>query len=179
MDVVNFDSLKARGKIIKKEDVNLQEDYFILGHYDPRRKEFKATDYPIYAIKAGDILGTTLDETAFYEHDLNDGGIVNVTTKKGVIEFYNLDTYTISPALGNAGVINIFNPEMDYSNVDNVYLQITPYYKRVADDNFIPYVLPTGYVGGADLSIYNLSPLPAGTGQQTGLFYIYYEMYNF
>lgn len=57
MDAVNFDALVAQKKIINIQDVNLDEDYFILGHYDPRRKEFKATDYPIYAIKAADILG--------------------------------------------------------------------------------------------------------------------------
>ena len=57
MDVVNFDALVAQKKIIKLEDVSIDEDYFILGHYDPRRKEFKATDYPIYAIKARDIIG--------------------------------------------------------------------------------------------------------------------------
>lgn len=57
MDVINFDALVAQKKIINIQDVNLDEDYFILGHYDPRRKEFKATDYPIYAIKARDIIG--------------------------------------------------------------------------------------------------------------------------
>lgn len=57
MDVINFDALVAQEKIINIQDVNLDEDYFILGHYDPRRKEFKATDYPIYAIKARDIIG--------------------------------------------------------------------------------------------------------------------------
>jgi len=178
MDVVNFDALKAQGRIINKSDVNPDEDYFILGHYDNRRKDFKATDYPVFAIKAGDVLGN-ISETAFYEHDLTTGGIINVTTNKGVIELYNFDIYTVTPGLGNAAVININNTNMDYSNADKVYLQITPYYKRTGDDNFIPYILPTGYVGGSDLSIYNLSPAPAGPDQQTGLFYIYYETYNF
>jgi hypothetical protein len=59
MDVVNFDALKAQGKIIKISDVNPDEDYFIIGHYDPRRREFKATDYPIYAIKARDVLNSS------------------------------------------------------------------------------------------------------------------------
>lgn len=59
MDVVNFDALKAQDRIIKKSDVNLDEDYFILGHYDPRRREFKATDYPVYLVKADDVLRIT------------------------------------------------------------------------------------------------------------------------
>lgn len=177
MDIVNFDALIAQGKIIKESDINPNEDYFLLGRYVPIRKEFSATDYPVYAIKAKDVVNTA--DTAFYEHDLTTGGVITVTTTKGVIELKNFDIFTISPALGNAGVINLFNPGMDFSNPDNVYLQITPYYKRLGDDNFIPYVLPTGYVGGSDLSIYNLSPALPGTAQQTGLFYIYYEMYNF
>ena len=57
MDVVNFDALVAQKKIISIQDVNLDEDYFILGKYDPRRRELKTTDYPIWAIKAADILG--------------------------------------------------------------------------------------------------------------------------
>jgi len=56
MDVVNFDALVNQGRIINLSDVDPDEDYFILGHYDPRRREFKSTDYPLYAIKARDVL---------------------------------------------------------------------------------------------------------------------------
>ena len=56
MDVVNFDALVAQKKIINLQDVNPDEDYFIIGHHNTRRTEFKATDYPIYAIKASDVL---------------------------------------------------------------------------------------------------------------------------
>ena len=61
MDVVNFDALVAQERIILASQVDLDEDYFILGHYDPRRREFKATDYPIYAIRARDILSPTIN----------------------------------------------------------------------------------------------------------------------
>lgn len=58
MDIVNFDALKAQGKIIDAKDVDPNEDYFILGkknvHYTTN--SMKATNYPIWAIKAGDIL---------------------------------------------------------------------------------------------------------------------------
>ena len=57
MDVVNFDALVAQKKIINVQDVNPDEDYFIIGHHNTRRTEFKATDYPIYAIKAKDVIG--------------------------------------------------------------------------------------------------------------------------
>lgn len=53
MDVVNFDALVAQGKIILASQVNLDKDYFIIGHEDHREI---ATNYPIYAIKAKDIL---------------------------------------------------------------------------------------------------------------------------
>lgn len=178
MEPISWDALKARGQIINLADINPDEDYFVLGHRDTRRSSYQWTDYPLYLVKAGDLIGNQ-DQTAFYEHDLTTGGIINVNTTKGVIELKNFNIYTVSPGLGNAAVININNTTMDYSNADKVYLQLTPYYKKTGDDNFIPYVLPTGYVGGSDISIYNLSSAAAGTQQQTGLFYLYYETFNF
>lgn len=56
MDVVNFDSLVNQGRIITPVDISPDEDYFILGHFDPRRREFKATDYPIFAVRSRDLL---------------------------------------------------------------------------------------------------------------------------
>jgi len=59
MDIINFDALKAQGKVLPADDVDLTEDYFIIGkrnvHYNTN--SFKATEYPIYAIKAGDVIG--------------------------------------------------------------------------------------------------------------------------
>lgn len=59
MDIVNFDALKAQGKVLPADDVDLTEDYFLIGkrnvHYNTN--SFKATEYPIYAIKAGDVVG--------------------------------------------------------------------------------------------------------------------------
>ena len=59
MDVVNFDALIAQERKILSSQVNLDEDYFILGHFDNRRREFKATDYPLFAIKASEVLNPT------------------------------------------------------------------------------------------------------------------------
>ena len=57
MDIVNFDALKAQGKVLPADDVDLTEDYFLIGkrnvHYNTN--SFKATEYPIYAIKAGEL----------------------------------------------------------------------------------------------------------------------------
>jgi hypothetical protein len=59
MDIVNFDALKAQGKVLPAEDVNLTEDYFLIGkrnvHYTTNSQ--KATEYPVFAIKAGDVMG--------------------------------------------------------------------------------------------------------------------------
>jgi hypothetical protein len=60
MDVVNFDGLKAQDKIIDPADVDPNEDYFLIGKYTNhyRTNSMKATNYPIYAIKAGDVINT-------------------------------------------------------------------------------------------------------------------------
>lgn len=57
MDIVNFDYLVNADRILFYKDVNLQEDYIILGKHDPRRREFKATDYPVWAIPASEVFG--------------------------------------------------------------------------------------------------------------------------
>lgn len=57
MDIVNFDYLINADRILLYKDVNLQEDYIILGKHDPRRREFKATDYPVWAIPASEVFG--------------------------------------------------------------------------------------------------------------------------
>ena len=59
MDIVNFDALKAQDKIIKPSQVDPEEDYFILGkytnHYSTNSQKY--TKYPVFAIKAGDVMG--------------------------------------------------------------------------------------------------------------------------
>ena len=57
MDIVNFDYLVNAERILTYKDVNLQEDYIILGKHDPRRRDFKATDYPVWAIPASEVFG--------------------------------------------------------------------------------------------------------------------------
>jgi hypothetical protein len=57
MDPISWDGLKARDQIIKLSEVDLTKDYFVLGHYNNRRSEFQTTDYPLYLIKAADVLG--------------------------------------------------------------------------------------------------------------------------
>ena len=182
MDVVNFDALVAQGKILLASQVNPDEDYFIIGKHDNTytTRSFKATDYPIWAIKAKDVVGLT-EPTAYYSHNLATGSVINVNTKKGVIEITNLNTYTPTPlpAMASALPVMINNTTMDYSDPDKVYLQLTPYYDPAVLDTFIPYLLPTGVSSGSVINLYNLSPAVAGANQFTGKFYLYYETYNF
>ena len=60
MDIVNFDALTANNRIIDPSQVDPEEDYFILGkytnHYTTNSQKY--TKYPVYAIKAGDVMGT-------------------------------------------------------------------------------------------------------------------------
>jgi hypothetical protein len=60
MDIVNFDALKAQDRIIDPSQVDPEEDYFILGKYTNHytTNSMKYTKYPVFAIKAGDVMGT-------------------------------------------------------------------------------------------------------------------------
>jgi len=68
------------------------------------------------------------------------------------------------------------NPILNIANRDLVYLQITPYYSPAVNDNFIPYVLTTGFLDGLNLTVWNANPAAAGANQGEGAFYIYYEI---
>lgn len=57
MDPISWDALKYREQIIKLGEINRDKDYFVLGHFDNRRKEYQWTDYPLYLVKAADVLG--------------------------------------------------------------------------------------------------------------------------
>jgi hypothetical protein len=63
MDVVNFDALKAQGRILDLANVDPNEDYLIIGKYTNKytTDNFKYTKYPIYAIKAKDLIEVTTD----------------------------------------------------------------------------------------------------------------------
>lgn len=133
------------------------------------------------------LAGREIERTAFYEIDVATSlPVVKVSTKKGIIEVKNLDsvlafTYLL-PSFANPYGLWIDNPDLtlDISNRDNIYVQITPYYKPSNDDLFIPYIVASGFVSpnGLGLSIYNANPAAAGVDQCKGAFYLYYEIYD-
>jgi hypothetical protein len=108
MDIVNFDALKAQGKVLPANDVDLTEDYFLIGkrnvHYNTN--SFKATEYPIFAIKAGDVIGANT-KYKVYTARLSQSGITAPVvanlledTIGDVIWTYNsVGSYTATSAL--------------------------------------------------------------------------------
>lgn len=127
-----------------------------------------------------------ISKTEFYEIDLTTSiPVVEVGTVKGIIEVKKLDsvlpTY-LQPSFVNPTNLWINNSKMllTVENRDNVYAQITPYYKQLGDDNFIPYVIATGFYSpnGLGLNIYNANPALIGADQCKGAFYLYYELYT-
>jgi hypothetical protein len=97
--------------------------------------------------------------TGYYTLDLNTTSIVNVTTPKGVIEI-TMVAPAEDPAANFATSVglSINNVDMDFSNLDNVYFQVTPYYKSLSiNDTFIPYVLAVTANPGLNLEIFNAS----------------------
>lgn len=91
MDGVNFDALNAQERIILASQVNLDKDYFILGHFDNRRREFKATDYPLYAIRARELLAPA---TGNKDRQVTTSSILTSTTSNAYIDLPGMGLIT-------------------------------------------------------------------------------------
>jgi hypothetical protein len=142
--------------------------------------------YPEYKIKKTrnwQLGGDLIQRTAFYNHDLTVSTVVEVNTLKGIIELDNIEVLGGPvPSFGSVAQIYINNPSLNLTqaNKDNIYVQLTPYYKPAVDDKAIPYLLANGVLipNGLGVEIYNASPATAGADQWEGVFYIYYEIYT-
>ena len=127
-------------------------------------------------------------KTEFYKVDYSVTNEVQVSTLKGIIEIENLTGNPAVPAdapdpgFASSLALYINNPKLllTEANRDNIYVQITPYYKSALGDTFIPYILPSGVVTptGLGLTIYNANPAVAGANQGEGKFYLYFELYT-
>lgn len=103
MDPISFDGLVDQKKIIELVDIDLQKDYFILGHYDFRRSEFRGTSYPQYAVRAIDVLGPNLKNA---DRQLANSNLTFSTTSSVYIDVPNMVVTTIelgSPTPGALG----------------------------------------------------------------------------
>ena len=124
-----------------------------------------------------------INQTAYYSHSLVDGNVITVNTLKGIIEIDGMETVGgVNPAFEGAAQIYINNPSLilTEANKDNIYVQLTPYYKPTMTDAAIPYLISNGALipNGLGVQIYNASPTLAGVNQWKGTFYMYYEIYT-
>lgn len=129
------------------------------------------------------VASNKIEKTAFYNHDLAVSTVVEVNTLKGIIELDNIETIGgANPGFDGAVQIYINNPALNLTeiNKDNIYVQLTPYYKPAVDDKALPYLLANGIVipNGLGVEVYNANPSAAGVDQWQGAFYIYYEIYT-
>lgn len=142
--------------------------------------------YPEYKIKKTrnwQLGGDLIQRTAFYNHDLAVSTVVEVNTLKGIIELDNIETLGgANPGFDGAIQIYINNPSLNLieANKDNIYVQLTPYYKPAVNDKALPYLLANGVLipNGLGVEVYNANPSAAGVDQWQGAFYIYYEIYT-
>lgn len=118
-----------------------------------------------------------LSDIARYDLDASSTLTLSVNTNKGIIDITNWDSVVPDADWGSTTTITLVNnPILNIANRDLVYLQITPYYSPAVNDNFIPYVLTTGFLDGLNLTVWNANPAAAGANQGEGAFYIYYEI---
>jgi hypothetical protein len=114
-----------------------------------------------------------------YTLDLALTNALAVESSKGMITVLNMDDYLPSkpaPSLGSFATITLSNPDL-VIGFENVYVQLTPYYKRLSGDNVVPYIIASEFVtSGINLKVYNLSPLAEGVNQWKGVFQIHYEL---
>lgn len=121
-----------------------------------------------------------ISDIAYYTVDASSTSVVSVTTSKGIIEINNFESVASlpTPSFAVSSPLYIYNADIS-TNVDDNYVQITPYYKQALSDKAIPYILVTGALANqVSLNIYNASPAVAGANQWEGTFYIFYEIKN-
>ena len=125
-----------------------------------------------------------INQTEYYSHSLDNGNVITVNTLKGIIEIDGIQTMGIvGPAFDGFEQIYINNPDLilTEANKDNIYVQLTPYYKPVPGvDRAVPYIISNGVLipNGLGVGIYNASPAGPGPNQWEGAFYMYYEIYT-
>lgn len=141
MDIVNFDALKAQDRIIDPSQVDPDEDYFIIGkytnHYTTNSQKY--TKYPVYAIKAGDVINT-LPAYKVYSALLTQTGIdppgvtvlentlgvdpVWYRTSQGNYRAEAIGVFTLGKTVVIPGVINFTSLNNSVpATIDNVYIE--------------------------------------------------------
>jgi hypothetical protein len=177
MDILNWIYIKTQG-LIRTTPSNADTDLVAIGGQVP----FTTRDdgYQTYGMTIKDLsVAGDVANTGYYTLDYSLGFTVNVTTQKGVIEITNFDSDMPLPAFAQASPLVIQNTDITFGNPDNIYVQLTPYYRPVPFDTFIPYILATGAILGQEVAIFDANPAVAGVNRGEGVFYVYYELYQF
>ena len=178
MDILNWLYLQ-KAKLIKTEANNASTDLVAVGADATFIK--RGDKYQTYAMTIQDLsVAGDIVNTGYYTVDLGITSVVDVTTQKGVIEITMDETIANpKPAFANSVGLTITNADMDFTDLDKIYMQFSVYYNQSVGDTFIPYVLSTGAIVGSNFNIFNANPAVAGLSQFKGKMYLYYELYNF
>jgi hypothetical protein len=163
MDILNWIYLRTNRLI--KTTVNNPKDLVVLGADVTFVK--RGDKYQTYAMTVSDLFNSTdVTNTGYYTIDMNTvvTPIVDVTTKKGVIEII-MESPAVDPQPAFATAVSLYvnNAAMDFTDPDAIYMQHSVYYSPAFDDSFIPYVISTGATPtGSQFSIFNANPTLVG-----------------
>lgn len=163
MDILNWIYLRTN-KLIRTT-ANSPKDLVALGADATFAK--RDDSYQTYAMTIADLANAgDVANTGYYSIDLNTplSPVVDVTTKKGVIEIIMVSpAVDPQPAFATAVPLYINNAAMDFTDPDAIYMQHSVYYSPTIDDIFIPYVISTGVTPtGAEFAIFNANPAIVG-----------------
>ena len=154
MDILNWIYLK-REQLIRTKANNPDTDLVALG----ANVGFNKRDdlYQTYAMPLKDLIQAGNEaNVAYYTLDLSVSSVVDVTTPRGIIEI-SLDTQNSSPLplCESAVVFTITNSNVDFTDPDNIYMQHSVYYNPGFNDQFVPHVVSTGFIAGANYAVFN------------------------
>lgn len=158
MDILNWLYIKTTG-LIKTKANDPKTDLVALGANVGFNK--RDDQYQTYAMPLADAVQSgCAANTGYYSVDLALTSTLDVTTPKGIVEII-MDTTNNNPlpTFETAVPLTITNANMDFTNADNIYMQHSVYYNPAITDEFIPYVITTGVITGANYAIFNASSI--------------------
>jgi hypothetical protein len=149
MDIVNFDALKAQDRIIDPSQVDPDEDYFILGkytnHYTTNSQKY--TKYPVYAIKAGDVINT-LPTYKIYTALLTQAStlpptaiVLENTLSGNIVWTYNTNGFYVGTLIG------AFTANKTACIISGIYIGAS---QAIRKDNDTIHVYTNDTLGGVD-----------------------------
>lgn len=182
MDILNWLYLRTAG-LVKTTANDANTDLIALGAnvgFNNRGDQYQTYGMPLSdAVQSGNV-----GNTKHYELDVTDTDTVVVDTTRGIIDIIGMGSSTpLTPAAAYATSVEFFINNLDLdltvANRDNIYVQYSVYYKRVATDNTMPYLLSTGALPtGLGFNLYNANATTAGANNWDGALYVYFELYT-